>query len=281
MPFFLLYRLSDGVYFILYYLLGYRKKVVLTNLKNSFPEKSEEEIRLICKKYYRHFCDLFLEVLKTLTISKKAMIKHCAFDPEAKKLFDRLANEQKSIILVLGHLGNWEWAGNSFSLLCKQQLYVIYRPLSNKYFNGLMYKIRTRFNGKVITMQDTYKEMLTSKRNGEISATAFLADQTPHPENGYWTHFLNQETPVFRGTELIAKKLNYPIIYASIKKIKRGYYEMFAEILEEFPVQTAEGTLSELHTRKLEKNIIEQPENWLWSHRRWKHKKPVTLEAPG
>jgi len=276
-PFFILYRLSDGVYFVLYRLLGYRKKVVLANLKNSFPEKTEEEINGICKKYYHHLCDLFLEVLKTLTISKKAMIKHCAFDPETKKLLDRLADERKSVILVLGHQGNWEWAGSSFSLLCKQQLYVIYHPLSNKYFNGLMHRIRTRFKGKTITMRDTYKEMLLSKRSGEISATAFLADQTPHPKNGYWTHFLSQETPVFRGTELIAKKLNYPIVYASIKKIKRGYYEIFAEILEEFPTQTSDGMLSELHTRKLEKDIIEQPETWLWSHRRWKHQRPVDL----
>ncbi|MEO6845363.1 MAG: lysophospholipid acyltransferase family protein [Ginsengibacter sp.] len=223
-PFFILYRLSDGVYFILYDLLGYRKKIVLANLKKSFPGKTEEEIHLICKKYYRHLCDLFLEVLKTLTISKKAMIKHCAFNPEAKKLFDRLANEQKSVIVVLGHQGNWEWASSSFSLLCKQQLYVIYHPLSNKFFNELMHKIRSRFHAKTITMRETFKEMLMSKRSGEISATAFIADQTPPPENAYWTHFLNQETPVFRGTELIAKKLNYSIVYASIKKIKRGYY---------------------------------------------------------
>ena len=259
-------------------MLGYRKKVVLANLKNSFPEKTEEEIHLICKKYYHHLCDLFLEVLKTLTISKKAMIKHCAFNPETKKLLDRLANEQKSIIVVLGHQGNWEWASCSFSLLCKQQLYVIYHPLSNIFFNGLMHKIRTRFRAKTIRMRETFKEMLMSKRSGEISATAFIADQTPPPENAFWIHFLNQETPVFRGTELIARKLNYPVVYASIKKIKRGYYEVFAEILEEFPVQTSDGMLSKLHTRKLEKNIIEQPETWLWSHRRWKHKRPVDLE---
>jgi Kdo2-lipid IVA lauroyltransferase/acyltransferase len=259
--------------------VGYRKKVVLANLKNSFPEKTEEEIRLICKKYYHHLCDLFLEVFKTLTISKKAMITHCDFDPESKKLIDRLADEQKSFILVLGHQGNWEWAGASFSLNARQQLYVIYHPLANKFFNGLMQKIRTRFHAKTIAMQETFREMLRSKQSGEISATAFLADQTPLPESAYWTHFLNQETPVFRGTELIAKKLNYPIVFASIKKVKRGYYKMYAEILETHPTKTHEGMLSELHTRKLEKNIIEQPENWLWSHRRWKHKRTATLKS--
>lgn len=266
---------------MLYHLLGYRKKVVLANLRNSFPEKTEEEINHICKKYYRHLCDLFLEILKTLTISKKGMIKHSPLSPDAVKLFNRLADEKKSIIVVMGHQGNWEWAGNAFSVLCKQQLYVIYHPLSNKSFNRLMHKIRTRFDAKTVAMRDTFKEMLISKRSGEISATAFIADQTPPPENAYWTQFLNQDTPVFRGTELIAKKLNYPIVYASIKKIKRGYYEVNAEILEEHPDQTSEGIISELHTRKLEQNILEQPETWLWSHRRWKHKRSATLEVPG
>jgi KDO2-lipid IV(A) lauroyltransferase len=279
MPFFILYRLSDGVYFILYYLLGYRKKVVLANLRNSFPEKNEEEIHLICKKYYHHLCDLFLETIKTLTISRKGLVKHSPLSPEAIKLFDRLADQQKSIIVVMGHQGNWEWAGNAFSVLCKQQLYVIYHPLSNKFFNGLMHQIRTRFDAKTIAMRETFKEMLVSKRSGETSATAFIADQTPPPESAYWTQFLNQDTPVFRGTELIAKKLNYPIVYASVKKINRGYYIVNAEMLEEHPGQTPEGQISELHTRKLEKNILEQPETWLWSHRRWKHKKPVRLEV--
>lgn len=272
--------MSDGVYFILYHLLGYRKKVILANLRNSFPEKTEEEIHRICKNYYHHLCDLFLETIKTLTISRKGLVKHSPLSPEAIKLFDRLADEQKSIIVVMGHQGNWEWAGSAFSVLCKQQLYVIYHPLNNKFFNGLMHKIRTRFDAKTIPMRETFREMLMSKRSGEISATAFIADQTPPPESAYWTQFLNQDTPVFRGTELIAKKLDYPIVYASIKKIKRGYYRVNAEILEEQPQQTPEGFLSELHTQKLGKNIIEQPETWLWSHRRWKHKKPAKLQVP-
>ena len=279
MPFFILHIFSDIFYFILYHLLGYRKKVVVANLKNAFPGKTDKEIRLISRKFYHHLCDLFLEVFKTLTISKEEMIKHCSFHPEAKKVLDRLANEGKSIILILGHQGNWEWAGSSFSLLCKQQLYEIYFPLGNKYFDGLMYKIRTRFKAKAITTRDTYKEMLLSKRRGEVSATAFLGDQTPQPNNAYWIRFLNQETPVFKGTELISKKLNYPVVSASIKKIKRGYYEMSVEIIEEFPRATSEGMISELHTMELEKNIMEQPETWLWSHKRWKHRKPPTQQG--
>lgn len=171
----------------------------------------------------------------------------------------------------MGHFGNWEWAGNSFSLLCHQQLHVIYHPLKSKYFNQLINNMRTRFGTKLIPMRETYKEML-SNRN-EISATAFIADQTPAPANAYWTKFLNQDTPIFRGTEAIAKKLNYPVVYASVNRTKRGCYEVFAETLFEQPSTTAEGEISEAHTKKLEIEIRKQPEVWLWSHRRWKHKR--------
>lgn len=274
MPFPVLYAISNGMYFLLYKVLGYRKAVVMDNLRRSFPQKTEAELLVVCEKYYRYLCDLFLETFKTLTISRSTMKKHCAFSASAKALFDKLADEQKSIILVMGHQGNWEWAGNSFSLLCKQQLYVIYHPLSNKYFDGLMYRMRTRFNTKLIPMRDTYKDMLQSKKNKEIAATAFIADQTPAPDNAYWTTFLNQDTPVFWGTEKIARKMNMPVVYAQVKKMKRGYYEIYAEMLVEEPAKTIDGAVSGLHTKKLEHDIIEQPETWLWSHRRWKHKRP-------
>ncbi|RYD57134.1 MAG: lipid A biosynthesis acyltransferase [Sphingobacteriales bacterium] len=273
LPFSLLYAVSNGVYILLYKVLGYRKAIVLANLRNSFPEKTDAEINKIASDYYKYLCDLFLETFKTLTISKKSMLKHCYFNPEAKALFDRLAAENKSIILVMGHLGNWEWSGNTVSLVLKQQLYVIYHPISNKYFDWLMYRMRTRFGTKLIAMKDTFREMLENR--AELNATAFIADQTPAPESAYWTTFLNQETPVFKGTELIARKINYPVVYATVKRVKRGYYEMFAEVLCETPNQTTDGEISEMHTRKLERDIIAQPEVWLWSHRRWKHKRPV------
>jgi KDO2-lipid IV(A) lauroyltransferase len=136
-----------------------------------------------------------------------------------------------------------------------------------------MYKMRTRFGTKLIAMKDTFREMLENKN--ELNATAFIADQTPAPESAYWTKFMNQDTPIFRGTELIARKINYPIVYATVKRVKRGEYVMYAELLCETPKATSEGEISEMHTRKLERDIIEQPEVWLWSHRRWKHKKPT------
>jgi KDO2-lipid IV(A) lauroyltransferase len=273
LPFTLLYFLSDILYLLLYYVIGYRKRIIIQNLQNSFPDKSNAEKKVIIKKFYRYLCDLFLETFKTLTISPKTMLAHCKMDKGAQQLFQQLNDEKKSIILVMGHFGNWEWAGNTFSLICKQQLYVIYHTIANKNFNELMYKMRTRFGTKLIEMNDTFKAMVSNRH--EISVTAFIADQTPQPKNAYWTNFLHQDTPVFWGTERIARKLNYPIVYITIKRLKRGYYELFAELLENNPAETIDGAISEQHTKRLEQDIIAQPEIWLWSHRRWKHKRSV------
>ena len=273
LPFPVFYLFSDFIYFLLYRVVGYRKKVVFENLKNSFPEKSYNELKKIEIDFYRYLCDLFLETIKTLTISRSEAIKRCKFNAKTTLVFNELANKNQSCIIVMGHYGNWEWAGNSFSLQCKQQLYVIYHPLSNKYFNKLMYDLRTRFGTKLYAMKDTMREMIRNKN--EVNATAFIADQTPSPDSAYWTTFMNQDTPVFWGTEKIAQKLNYPIVYITIKKIKRGYYEVDSELLINEPKNTSLGEISELHTRKLESDIITQPSIWLWSHRRWKHKKNV------
>ncbi|NUN99670.1 MAG: lysophospholipid acyltransferase family protein [Saprospiraceae bacterium] len=273
LPFRVLYGLSDVVFVMLYHILGYRKKVVLTNLRNAFPEKSEAEIRALCVAFYRYLCDLFLEVFKTLTAPSETMLKHCCFTPEAQLVFDELADKNQSVVLVLGHLGNWEWAGNTFSLQCRQQLYVIYHPIANPYFDALMYRMRTRFGTKLIAMKETYRAMLAQKQ--ELTTTAFIADQTPSAiHSAYWTTFLNQDTPVFPGTEIIAKKLNFPVVYTRVKRLKRGYYEINAEVLVANSAETREGEISELHTRRLERDILEQPETWLWTHRRWKHKRP-------
>lgn len=271
LPFPVLYLLSDGIYFLLYYVSGYRKKVVEENLRNAFPEKSDREIEKISREFYRYLCDLFLETFKTLTISKKKMVNHCSFHPDTVALFEQLAADRKSAILVMGHKGNWEWAGNTFSILCPQQLYVIYHPLANPHFNGLIYKMRTRFGTRLIAMQDTFRDMLANRK--EVNATAFIADQTPHPQNAHWMTFLQQDTPVFKGTEKIAQKMNQPVVYVSVQRIKRGYYTVGAELLFSQPAGIPDGEITEAHTRKLEEDIIAQPATWLWSHRRWKHKR--------
>lgn len=273
LPFWLLYPVSDFFFVILYYVLGYRKKVVMENLRNSFPEKSEAELKKIGIAFYRYLCDLFLETFKTLTVSKKSMLKRCIMNAEAQKLFDEYYAQNKSIILVMGHYGNWEWAGNVFDN-SKHQLYVLYHQLSHPYFNRLIIKMRLRFGTKLIEMKSTLRDMVANRK--DITATAFIADQTPFPENAYWTNFLNQDTPVFTGTEKIAQKFNYPVIYVSIKRWRRGHYEIFAELLFDSPKETKEGEISEAHTRRLEKDIMQQPEIWLWSHRRWKYKRKKT-----
>lgn len=271
LPRFMRCGLADFIFVIVYFLIGYRRKVVTQNLQRSFPGKSAAEIKKIRRRFYRYLCDLLLETMKTLTVSEKSMKKICRFHPSTVELFNRYAEKNQHVIIVMGHWGNWEWAGNTFSLLCRHQLYVVYHPLHNKYFNRLIINMRTRFGTRLIPMRETVREMLKNK--SVLNATAFIADQTPPPESAYWTQFMHQDTPVFNGTEKISKKMNCPVVYVSVKRVKRGYYEVFAETLVERPAETGEGEISELHTRRLEQDINEIPEIWLWSHRRWKHKR--------
>jgi KDO2-lipid IV(A) lauroyltransferase len=272
LPPFIFYRICDLTFVFVYYVTGYRKKIVLQNLRNAFPEKSISEIKNIRKKFYRNFCDVFLETLKQLTMTGRFAMKHCDYDPKAAELFDHYYENKQHIIVVMGHFGNWEWAGATFPLMRSQHLYAIYRPLSNKYFDRLTLLMRTRFGTRVIPADNVFREMVA--RKNEAAATVFIADQTPQPENAYWTIFLNQETPVYRGTETIARKLNFPVIYASVRRMKRGHYRVFAEKLFEEPAKTAPGEVTEAHVRILENDIRQHPEFWLWSHRRWKHRKP-------
>lgn len=267
-----MYFLSDCVYILLYHVLHYRRGIVRQNLIKSFPEKLPVEIGKIERTFYRYFCDLFLETFKTIAISKEDMIRHCELTPETRDIFNQLADENQSCIVVMGHFGNWEWAGNTFSISCRQKLYVIYHPLSNKYFNGLVYRMRTRFGTGLITMKDTLRDML--KHRDQLTATAFIADQAPLPDRAYWMNFLNQDTPVFLGIEKIALKIRYPIVYVTIRRVKRGYYKVFAERIELPLVSGKTGEITEIHTRRLENDIRSQPENWLWTHRRWKHIRP-------
>lgn len=269
LPFWALYGISDFLFFVVYRIAGYRKKVVYQNLKNSFPEKSEAELNAIMYKFYAFFCDLIVETLKTLTIGEKALRKHISFDDVT--LFEKYSKEKQSVIIVMGHLGNWELGGARFSLLPYHRLYVIYHPLSNKNFNNLIVHMRTRLGNRLYAMSEVLRGMVRDR--GELTATAFIADQTPQPNGAYWTTFLNQDTPVFTGTEKIAQKFKYPVIYLSINRPKRGRYTMECELLVEKPELTAENEISELHTKRLEKDIIENPEIWLWTHRRWKHKR--------
>lgn len=270
MPFKLMYLFSDVFYYILL-VSGYRKKVVKNNLRNSFPEKSEKEIHQLYKNYYSYLCDLIVESFKTLKLTEEEAKKHCVF--HTADWLNQMYVEQKSIIIVMGHYGNWELAGPSFTLNNPYQLVVIYRPLSNPYFEKLFTKMRTKFGTKITPVQNTLRDMVANRN--EVTATAFIADQTATPNNAYWTTFLNQETAVFVGPEKLAKKFNYPVVYMSVNRTKRGYYEITPELLFENPQDTTENEICEVFTKRLEKEIINEPSTWLWSHKRWKHKRPV------
>lgn len=271
LPFAIIYKISDFFFFLVYRILRYRRKVVKLNIYNSFPEKTIAEKKILEKKYYAYLCDLILETFKTLTISKKRMLKHCEMDPSAKELFDKLYKNKESVILVLGHHGNWEWAGNTLGILCELPLYIIYHPISNKFYNDLMIKMRSRFGNKLIAMKETFRKM--SENKGTSSMTAFVADQSPVPESAYWLRFLNQDTPVFGGVEKMARKLKQKVVYLEIFKKTRGYYTISANIIEDYSTSLEFGGVTQTHIQCLEKSITRQPETWLWSHRRWKHKK--------
>jgi Kdo2-lipid IVA lauroyltransferase/acyltransferase len=270
LPFSLLYKVSDFFYNILM-LTGYRKEVVLKNLRNSFPEKTEEEIKAISQDFFRYLCDLIIETIKTLKMTEKEAREHCYF--KNTEWLNQFYKENKSILIVMGHYGNWEWAGPSFTLNTNYQLVVIYRPLSNTYFEKMMRGMRTKFGTRITPVNQTLRDMVANRN--QVTATAFIADQTASPENAYWTTFLNQDTAVFTGPEKLAKKFNYPVVYMNVSRKKRGYYEVTPELLFQNPAETAEDEISETFTKRLEEEILKNPVTWLWSHKRWKHVKPA------
>ena len=270
LPFRVLYWVSDLMFLVVYGVFGYRKSIVTTNLERSFPEKSLDEIRTIRRDYYRYFCDLSLETFKTLTISPAAL--HAHMSSGDMSAFEHFYEKKQSVIIVMGHLGNWELCGAYISQLPIHPLYVIYHPLRDKYFDGLFYRMRTRLGNRLYPMKSAFKDMIRDR--DKLTATAFIADQAPPPANAHWMTFLNQDTAVYKGTEILARKLDYPVIYVSVIRERRGQYRIHSELLAEHPRELPENTLTELHTKRLEQDIIDYPETWLWSHRRWKHERP-------
>jgi Kdo2-lipid IVA lauroyltransferase/acyltransferase len=270
LPFGALYKVSDILYYV-FRLTGYRKKVVIKNLQNSFPDKTPLEIDDLCTIYYRYLCDLILETLKTLKMTEKESKEHCIFHNQP--WLDKLYEEKRSFIIVMGHYGNWEWAGPSFTLNTNFQLVVIYRPLTNTYFEKMMVGMRTRFGTRITPVNLTLRDMVANRK--QLTATAFIADQTAPHDKGYWTTFLNQDTIVFTGPEKLAIKFDYPVVFMNTKRVGRGFYEVTPELLFSKPKESSENEISETFMKRLEKEIIQDPSTWLWSHRRWKHERPV------
>lgn len=270
LPFSLLRGISTIFYFLLYKLVGYRKKVVLQNIVNSFPNKTTKEHLEICKAFYKHLSDLFLESLTCFTISKKRLHKHIrCLNPE---VLDEYYSENKHVVIAIAHYNSWELFLSGLNTLIKHQTVIIYQPLSDKYINKKLIEAREAFGTKMISTKEVKNYFNQLPKHPQ--AIVFAIDQSPgNSKNCYWTTFLNQETGVVFGTEKYAKEFNMPVIYARINKEKRSYYN-----IEFFPItkeskNTDYGYITEAVTKKLESDIIEKPEFWLWSHRRWKHKR--------
>jgi KDO2-lipid IV(A) lauroyltransferase len=241
--------------------------VVQQNLKNSFPEKSESERFEIEKKFYKHLSDLIFESIKTMSISPETMKKRFVFSnlSELIKYFD----QGKSVIAVSGHYGNWEWGPLAAAYELKEKVLVVYKPLSDKRFEKLINSMRSRFGAVMVPMKNTLRKIIDHKDQPHV--LVLVGDQTPpREESHYFTNFLNQSTAIFLGVEKIAVRTNDPVIYFSINKIKRGYYECSIKHLVEAPDQTSEFEITNIHTQQLENIILKNPEYWLWSHKRWK-----------
>ena len=271
LPLRVLYLFSDLLYVIIYYLIGYRKKVVFINLQNSFPEKSREEIKKIAKGFYKHFADVLIEIIKLIHINQKTLSKHIKY--LNFEILDKLYNQKKHVIAVTGHYGNWEW-GIGIPKYTNYNVIILYQPISNKYFNDLILKLRTQFGIKLVHMNKAIRTILRYQQQKKLTLSFFIADQSPQKNNiQYWTTFLNQETPVYFGIEKIAKKTNQAVVFFKMQKVKRGYYTVEIIKLFDETKNTEQYEITEKHIRALENVINIQPEHWLWSHRRWKHKK--------
>ena len=268
LPWRILYFISDFVSLVLYFVVGYRKKVVYENLNNSFPNKSKKEIRKIAHQYYRHIADIMVE-----TICEEKMLKDLNnhIDYDNKDLLNRLYNTGKSIMFVGGHFGNWEWVGISAQRLGPFKVRGVVKPLSSKFFNDYIENIRNKYSSGVIPFKQTLRVMIAAKNEQFLYMLA--TDQTPHKDEiRYWLDFLHQPTPVFLGSEKIAKALDMPVVFFNCYRIKRGRYEMSLTLITETPKQTEDFEITHKQFAMLEEVINKRPYNWLWSHRRWKYK---------
>ncbi|MCF2518091.1 lysophospholipid acyltransferase family protein [Dyadobacter sp. CY351] len=269
------FRLSDFLRWSIFSVGRYRRDVIRENLRNSFPDKTDAELSRIAKDFQLHFTDLIVETLKFRTASPECVRERLQGDIS---IMDKFYNDKTNIIYLMGHRGNWELA-NLFSSLCfTHECIVVYRPLQNEASDQWFMDLRTRFGAKLVPMDCIFKEL--QKPRDKPYVVVLANDQSPNPKTAFWTRFLHQDTGVFRGVETIARRYNLTVLYADFSKVanKRGYYQVAISTITGCPKEVKNNEILEKQLRILENDIQCQPHNWLWSHRRWKHKRPACLK---
>ena len=276
-PFWLLYLKSDFYYLLVYHLIRYRRKIVRENLFRSFPDKDKKAIKSIEKRFYRNLCDLFVEAPKMMRMGPNGYRKRLTFVNTA--LIAQLEEKQKNIFFAIPHSGNWEWFGKMIPELSHNKGLAIYKMVKNPVFERLMLYMRTKDCNLEMVESNTVLRRLAQLRDCR-TAVLMMADQTSHGlASDYWTEFLHQDTCWFTGIERIARKLDYAIVFVSMTRKGRGRYEISFELVTDTPMETETGEIMEQYVRCVERFIEANPDNWLWSHRRWKHERPKEKEA--
>lgn len=275
LPFWLFYRVSDGVYFIVYYVIGYRKKTVTNNLTLVFPEKSSKEIIEIRKKFYSHMCDMFLEMIKSISISEEELKKRFVYTNIEE--IRRIEKQDKSVILMCGHYASFEWLFALQLHELKHSAFGIYKKIRNPMFDKLINDIRERFGAELIQNSKANIEITRNESNGLRGAYAMIADQSPKTASyKFWTDFMGKKVPFYTGSERMAKNFDMAVLYLHVEKIKRGHYKASLINISDNPAETENNQITLDYIQLLEKQIKEKPEFYLWTHKRWKHlgKKP-------
>lgn len=271
LPFRLFYWLSDFVYFIVYYIIGYRKKTVRENLVLALPHLSEHERLVIEKKSYQHLCDMFMEMIKTMTISSEEMNKR--FVITNLDVIKEYEKKGKSIMLIASHYASWEWLITLNQKLSFQGVGV-YKKLANKYFDKLVRDIRSKYNTELVPTYKTIPLIAHNQKNGIQCVYGLASDQSPKLDRIFhWDSFMGVEVPVHTGPEMLAKKYDMTVVFAKVKKVKRGYYELTIIPVSDDPNAVPDFGITHTFIKEVEKQIKEAPEYYFWTHKRWKHRK--------
>lgn len=268
LPWTVLHRISDVLFVLIYYLIGYRKKVVIHNLALAFPEKTDAERAAIAKDFYKHLCDIIVEIVKMLTISPEDLQKH--IHVENPELLAKYLEHGQSCIVMTGHVSHWEWTSLVLQLMFPRYGFCpVYKTLSNPFSNRLVLQIRSRFGVVPITKENTLREVIRRKKAGETFCLGLVADQSPAGyELDFQTNFFNLPTYFYTGADKLARQTGFPVLYSEIERIARGKYVLRLQLIE--PKQNCSNEIIEIYARLLEASIRKHPAHWLWSHKRWK-----------